>query len=365
MSNPGKHDGMVTTLRRRIIAGRYKAGDRLPTVRELAVEFAISLPTVVHALSLLAEQGFIITEGRLGTRVVDFPPHRHRFGLVLPGLPGPDRHYASLHWQALADAACAVGGSPNSSITLFHAVNEHPELVEHQRLLEAMRNRTVAGLIICQPLNCDAWLDLRRVRLPMIGGSMHPDYPGHPEHGTIILAQEEFQNRAIERCAKAGRQRLAILLSATPASYADVPRLMALASRHGLDCPAHRVLAAPLAAPDWARPAIAAMVRGGSEGRPDALLVSDDNLLAPVLAALDEAGIGPDEIFVVAHTNFPLSAAATLPNRPVLRLGWDQREYLHLALDVLKRWLAHREPPGERALSVRAADQPFDVTTPR
>jgi DNA-binding transcriptional regulator YhcF (GntR family) len=356
-SEPGKHHSIVAALRRRIRDGIYPVGGLLPTVRTLAGAFAASVPTVSRALGDLVEEGFIATDGRRGTRVVAHPPHRHRFALVLPGRPDATGRYASLHWQALADAARDLGSDPATAIELFHAINEHPELAEHQRLIAAMRDGTVAGLVVCDPSRCAAWLDLHAARLPMIGPRLDP---AHPERGTIQLRQGDFRLAALVRCQRAGRTRVAALLEASAHSLDDALRLRATAAARGLDIPAHRICAAPLTAPGWARPPISALLRGPREERPDALIVSDDNLLDDALAALDEAGIGHDEILVVAHANFPLprKAAAT---RPVLRLGWDQREFLAIATAAIASWLDARRPPGEAVLPIRGEDGSFPV----
>ena len=53
-------------LKERIICGSYIFGNRLPSKREASRQFGVSLPTIVHALQLLEEEGYIRSEERSG-----------------------------------------------------------------------------------------------------------------------------------------------------------------------------------------------------------------------------------------------------------------------------------------------------------
>jgi DNA-binding transcriptional regulator YhcF (GntR family) len=355
MTDAGKHHSIVAALRRRIRDGIYPVGGLLPTVRTLAGAFTASVPTVSRALGELIAEGFIATNGRRGTRVVAHPPHRHRFALVLPERPETTGGYASQRWQALADAARALGSDPATAIALFHASNEHPELPEHQHLIAAVRDGTVAGLVICEPACCAAWLDPLGARLPVIGA---PSDPAHPERGTIELRQGDFDEAALAHCQRAGSTRIAALLEASPQGLDHAHRLRSTAAARGLDLPAHRVVAAPLVAPGWARPALAALLRGPRAERPDALIVGAGDLLADALTALDEDGVGHDGMLVVARADFPLRQPQAASARPVLRLGWDQRQFLTIAIAAIADWLDARRPPGDRILPLRGEDEP-------
>ncbi len=63
--------GIATTINRAIRSGRLEPGERLPTVRELAVLLAISPTTVSEAWQLLGRFGSIDARGRHGTYVRD------------------------------------------------------------------------------------------------------------------------------------------------------------------------------------------------------------------------------------------------------------------------------------------------------
>jgi GntR family transcriptional repressor for pyruvate dehydrogenase complex len=58
---------VASALEEAIVAGRYKAGDRLPAERELADEFGVSRPTVREAMLALEIRGFV--EARHGSGI--------------------------------------------------------------------------------------------------------------------------------------------------------------------------------------------------------------------------------------------------------------------------------------------------------
>src|SRR5215472_13024004 len=67
-----------------IADGRLGAGQRLPTVRELASQLAVSPATIAAAYRTLRERGLVSANTRLGTRVASQPPLRVRGGTPLP-----------------------------------------------------------------------------------------------------------------------------------------------------------------------------------------------------------------------------------------------------------------------------------------
>lgn len=74
--------GIATGIARLITTGDLAAGDRLPTVRELAADLGISPATVSHAWQTLSAAGLIVSRGRSGSFVRDEPrewlPRRYR-----------------------------------------------------------------------------------------------------------------------------------------------------------------------------------------------------------------------------------------------------------------------------------------------
>ena len=88
--------------------------------------------------------------------------------------------------------------------------------------------------------------------------------------------------------------------------------------------------------------------------RPDAIFVADDNLVPPLLAGLQRAGVeAGKDVYVLAHCNWP---------RPlgmwggVEHLGFDVREVLCAGKDLID---AHRDgaPPPTRLIPPRFLEE--------
>lgn len=62
---------LVEIIQMEIISGKYKAGDRLPSVRELAGEASVNPNTMQKALSELERSGLVITQRTSGRIVTE------------------------------------------------------------------------------------------------------------------------------------------------------------------------------------------------------------------------------------------------------------------------------------------------------
>lgn len=67
------HEEVVTQVRTLIRQGRLKAGDQLPSERELAETFKVSRTSVREALRALETQGLIVSRTGMGNFVADLP----------------------------------------------------------------------------------------------------------------------------------------------------------------------------------------------------------------------------------------------------------------------------------------------------
>jgi molybdate-binding protein/DNA-binding transcriptional regulator YhcF (GntR family) len=84
------YEQIAESLRLRIAQGDLKPGQRLPTVRDMARQWACTPSTVSRAYAILADEGLVSGHRGSGTRVKDSP------------LPLEN---ASLHWAALINRA--------------------------------------------------------------------------------------------------------------------------------------------------------------------------------------------------------------------------------------------------------------------
>ena len=87
MATRGRAQAIAAGFERRIRGGELGAGERLPTVRALAAEESVDPGTAAAAYRLLRERGFVISDGRRGTRVAaQLEPRQPRVSEVPAGV---------------------------------------------------------------------------------------------------------------------------------------------------------------------------------------------------------------------------------------------------------------------------------------
>jgi molybdate-binding protein/DNA-binding transcriptional regulator YhcF (GntR family) len=74
MDEPHLYRQISETMRQEILTGRWKPGDRLPTVREMAEQWNCTIGTIQHAYQELARQGLVTSRAGQGTKVVENLP---------------------------------------------------------------------------------------------------------------------------------------------------------------------------------------------------------------------------------------------------------------------------------------------------
>lgn len=74
MDEPHLYRQISETIRQEILNGRWKAGDRLPSVREMAEQWNCTVGTIQHAYRELSRQGLVTSRAGQGTRVVEKLP---------------------------------------------------------------------------------------------------------------------------------------------------------------------------------------------------------------------------------------------------------------------------------------------------
>ena len=77
---------LVAAVEAAVAGGTLAPGERLPSVRSLAVEVGLSPATVASGLAELRRRGVVVTERRRGTRIGDRPP----IGVARAPMPVPD-----------------------------------------------------------------------------------------------------------------------------------------------------------------------------------------------------------------------------------------------------------------------------------
>ena len=110
MRRSGRILDLVRQMRRRIRAGIWPPGTRIPTRGELAAEAAAAPATMQEAIARLVAEGSLTTRKRGGSRVAGQPPELHRIEVLLPD-DDPRRRGGNLFRNALREACERISAS--------------------------------------------------------------------------------------------------------------------------------------------------------------------------------------------------------------------------------------------------------------
>lgn len=331
---------VVRDIRERIVSGMLKPGTRLPQRTELVRQFDVSGITIQRALDQLADEGHLYAIPGTGTFVSKYPPHEHRYGIVLPleRLPAEWRRQAgwSHFWTAVSHMAEHFSDSEEQRLTVYYGINGHVDVPDYLRLKADIEAGRLAGLFLLNYRHNLTQLEIPPTRLPTL--SLIGEAPA------VVLDMASFFTGALEELRRRGRRRIAVLL---PHKFSQ-PRvpLEALFGTAGFDLPPWRKQYL------WAwgdmesiRNAVQALLRGPAGERPDGLIIADDHLVTYATVGIIASGLTvPDDLDVVAYANFPLP---TLSHVPALRRGFDARTVLKEAVRLADAMRGRAHAPAE------------------
>jgi len=354
--SPLRQNAILDELRREIIVGTVAPGQRLPTRSELVLRFDASSVTVQRALDTLISDGFVQARGRSGTFVVAHPPHLCHFGLVIAG-PLAERERWPHFWRALADQAKTLFAAGPRSLTVYYGIATRDEL-HYPRLLRDVQAQRLAGLIFAT----DPYY---LANSPVLAQPGLPRVTVGNRRGSVLPSVLSLDNRgifdlAIRRFAAMGRQRVA-LLTVPGIEPAHREHFLAELAACGLTTRPEWLQAAVIDYPYWAEHLTRLLFRSGQGQVPDALLITDDNLVGPATAGLKALGLRcPADVEVVALANFPWPTASALP---ITRLGFDATQLLQLGIADLERLRRSPERATHSILSPVFADSTAPAPT--
>lgn len=322
-------------LRRRIVKGRWTPGTRLPARQELAREVNTCLATLQEAVALLAAEGFLrVGPRKHGTFVAELPPHLCHYKLVFAQSPAQRNQFGLALEAAAEKRTCA-----EQQFSAFYGLGGHRDIASYQAVVEEVRDARVAGLIFASsagelrgtPL-------LEQAGLPRVAVAADYELPGVPK---VMVDLPNFFTRAVTHLHQQGRRRIAVLFA--DHALGLVPFYHAAMAACGLPVNPLWEQFASLQHPHGAQQVLHLLLHPGQAERPDALILADDHFLAGALAGVMASGMRvPDELAVVALTNFPNVLPAPLP---VTRLGFDVPALLDLLVERIEQVRADEPAP--------------------
>jgi len=182
--------GIATTIARLISTGDLAPGDRLPTVRALAVDLGVSPATVSHAWQRLASAGLITSRGRSGSFVRSAPrewmPRRYQ------GLDGSMRARIDLSRgtpdpELLPDLAPAAARVSEPAARLSAATPSYqlkPDIPELHDLLRATWPSPVESITVTNGA-LDA-IDRALAAVTRFGDRVVVESPTFPPFGDLL-----------------------------------------------------------------------------------------------------------------------------------------------------------------------------------
>jgi Bacterial regulatory proteins, gntR family len=322
-----KAEKIVRTLRDEILSGQRAPGEKLPTYDALIEQFRITRPTVARVLRALRKEGLIEVNGTRGIFVAASFPHHRRYLWVTSEQPG------SLEWTSFLATILDLierneTGIAGEVIPLV-GVDGRSNNPHYQQLCEAVEHSSVAGLFLMNSAAVYLLPALQTPGLPRVA-----IWAPLPHAGLLSLDFEALLRRACTRLREKGR-RVAVISPHAP----NLARAEEYLCKQGLD--RDSVWALHVAPVGCDR--IAELLFDRSD-RPDAVFVTDDNLVKPLLVGLRRAKVRPGkDVYVLAHCNWPRPIGL---GEGVEHIGFDVREVLCSAKEVIDAQRAGEESPG-------------------
>ncbi|HEX4404027.1 MAG TPA: GntR family transcriptional regulator [Polyangia bacterium] len=332
---PRKADQIVQVLRNEILSGQRAPGAKLPTYDAIVELFGVTRPTVARGLRALRSEGLVTADGTRGVFVASSFPHHSRYLWVTseqPGTPG----WSSTSAAILELIARGETGIPGEVVALV-GVDGRANNPAYQRLCEAVEHGSAAGLIVTGSATTSLLPVLQTPGLPRVAIA-----ESLPHARLLDVDMGALVERASARLVERGRR---VAVFSPNAAHLELARARLYA--RGVE---RRHLSLLHVAPVGCE--ILTRLLFERAERPDAVFVTDDSLVAPLLAGLKRGKLrARGDVFVLAHCTWP---RPTGDADGIEHLGFDARELLLAAKQLIDAQRAG-EVPKDRAVQPRFA----------
>jgi len=165
-----KLSDIQSILRKRIFAGEWKVGDRLPTDFELAKHLGCSIGTVSKALGLLAHDGIVERKTKAGTKILRTAG--------APRVPGIDLDafafiYPSDRHEGISGMLHGFEGAARKASRRLVTIPTGLDLQKETEIIARLEEFDVRGAVLCPMISCpqdqlEVSQLLLRVRVPVV-----------------------------------------------------------------------------------------------------------------------------------------------------------------------------------------------------
>lgn len=316
---------VAAELRERIVTGEFQPGSQLPTWDMLGKQYTVGRNVLVRAIAHLKHQQFIYSASTRGTFVVDRPPHLHHYALLFHEQPGVDRW--NQFWSALTDHAAEIETLRGCRIVIRHGVRNETGNEAQRQLLEEIETDQYAGLIYVSNPDRICPQALQRPGLPQV---VIMDKSDQAQVSRVDIDRASFVSKTIDWLRARGHKKVALLSSYSTSIHELLRRGIQDA---GFELRPEWILSAAADYPATAEPIVRLLLCGAQPELPDALVVSNDNLVDAALAAVVAMGKRvPEELEILTHCNWPTRKGHIVPTS---RLGYDVRQILQECIKII------------------------------
>jgi len=321
-----KAEQIIKVLRDEIVSGTRAPGSRLPTYDALMEQFGVTRPTVARVVAALRDEGLVTSHGERSLFVSDTLPHHNRYLWVTSEQPGSHEwtNFLATFLELIEKQETGLAGE----VTALVGVDGRENNPAYQKLCEVIEQGSAAGLFLMSSSTMFLLPVLQKAGLPRTA-----IWAALPHSGLLQLDFAGLIDRAAERLIEHG-ERIAVLSPHAPNLAAAQQRLLA----RGLS----RQALLPLHVGPVGCEHVTQLLFDRAD-RPDALFVTDDNLVEPVLEGLKLAGVTPGrDVYVLAHCNWPRPYGA---EHGIEHIGFDVREILSAGADCMRAQRAGEAEP--------------------
>lgn len=353
-------DALAAEIRR----GDLKAGDQLPSVKELIARFRVSYATVSRALAELEQAGLIHRQWGRGTFVC--PPQAPAINIAVAF----DQRYSPTH-PALVQVIRGISTEADQRdlhVQLFPLPHASIFGGESELLLvKLLRSREIAGLIGTGPHPVEDVQQLCGMGVPMV--SINHDYAGLST-GAVTYDAVHHAAEIIDHLHGLSHRRIALILGPPPTHRVRLTRASALLGEAILQRMQHHGLPRPAAWTaysdyDWA--AVADQVRGWltapADERPTAVVCIEDPLASSTVDLARELGLDvPRDLSVVGINDTLAHLEMTSLRLPFEQMGREAIRMIHELINggrpqtIQLRGDLHRRRTTERCRGARATE---------
>lgn len=295
-------------------------------------------PTIARVFETLKSEGLIATKpGQRALFVANELPHHHRYYWVTSEQPGSSAWTGFL--GAMLELIQRGETGIDAEVIPLVGVDGRANNPRYQRLCEVIEQGSAAGLFLMTSAIVNVLPILERASMPRVA-----IWTPLPHASVVSLDFDALISRAVERLTE--KARSIAVLSPHRARLTSVQKQL---SARGV---AEEDIAALQVTPVGCREVVELLLERGR--RPEAMFVTDDNLVDPMAEGLRRAGVFPgSDIYVLAHCNWPRPLG---PEEGIERIGFDVREVLRAAKECTEAERA-TQSTAKRIIPPRFAEE--------